>query len=127
MIILFRFEKPDPSAGMVAIHLLFNFCALVVKAFFAELVRVNFDHVNRAACVRLRLQNVSQVHEFQVNEAIQLQINNSLYQLSREGRWFKFSLLTKKHTVKRTTIFETITELYNQAVHGHTWEIKTAH
>lgn len=60
-------------------------------------------------------------------KAIRLQINNSLYQLSREGRWFKFSLLTKKRTIKRTTIFETITELYNQAVHGHTWEIKTAH
>ena len=60
-------------------------------------------------------------------KAIQLRVNNSLYQLSREGRWFTFSLLTKKRTIKRTTLFETITELYNQAMHGHTWEIKAAH
>jgi hypothetical protein len=60
-------------------------------------------------------------------KAIQLRINNSLYRLAREGRWFAFSLLTKKHTVKRTTLFENITELYNQAVHGQPWQIKTAH
>lgn len=60
-------------------------------------------------------------------KTIQLQINNSLYRLAREGRWFAFSLLTKKRTVKRTTLFENITELYNQAVHGRSWEIKPAH
>ena len=59
-------------------------------------------------------------------KTIQLQINNSLYRLAREGRWFAFSLLTKKRTVKRTTIFENITDLYNQAVHGQPWKINTA-
>lgn len=56
-------------------------------------------------------------------KTIRLEINSSLYQLSREGRWFKFSLLTKKRTIKRATIFETISEIYNQAIHGHTWRI----
>ncbi len=56
-------------------------------------------------------------------KTIRLVINNAIYQLSREGRWFKFSQLTKKRTVKRSTIFETITEVYNQAMHGHTWRI----
>jgi len=55
--------------------------------------------------------------------AILLKIGNVLYQLSREGRWFKFSLLTKKRTVKRATLFQTLTELYNQAMHGHSWQI----
>ena len=57
------------------------------------------------------------------NKVICIEINNSIYQLSREGRWFKFSLLTKKHTVKRSTIFQTITEIYNLAMHGQTWHI----
>ena len=56
-------------------------------------------------------------------KTITLEINNSLYQITREGRWFKFSVLTKKRTVKRSTIFETITEIYNQAMHGHDWRI----
>jgi hypothetical protein len=56
-------------------------------------------------------------------KTITLEINNALYQLSREGRWFKFSVLTKKRTVKRSTIFETITEIYNQVMHGHHWRI----
>lgn len=54
---------------------------------------------------------------------VRLEINNTIYQLSREGRWFKFSLLTKKYTVKKSTIFQTITEIYNQVIHGHTWRI----
>lgn len=54
---------------------------------------------------------------------IQLEINNVLYQLSQEGRWFKFSLLTKKRSIKRSTLFETLTELYNQAVHGNAWRM----
>ena len=57
------------------------------------------------------------------NKAIRLEINNTNYQLSREGRWFKFSLLTKKYTIKRSTIFQTITEMYNQAIHGQAWRI----
>ena len=57
------------------------------------------------------------------SKVIRIEINNTIYQLSRAGRWFKFSLLTKKHTVKRSTIFQTITEIYNQAIHGQTWRI----
>lgn len=57
------------------------------------------------------------------SKTINLTINDAFYQLSREGRWFKFSLLTKKRTVKRAAIFETLTELYNQVVHGQTWYI----
>jgi len=56
-------------------------------------------------------------------KAILLEINNAIYQLSREGRWFKFSVLTKKRTVKKAAIFETITEIYNELMHGHTWKI----
>jgi len=56
-------------------------------------------------------------------KAILLEINNVLYRLSREGRWFKFSLLTKKRSPKRTTLFITITEVYNQMMHGHSWRI----
>lgn len=57
------------------------------------------------------------------SKAIRLEINKAAYQLSREGRWFRFSLLTKKQTVKRSTIFQTITEIYNQIIHGQTWHI----
>lgn len=57
------------------------------------------------------------------SKVIHLEINNMVYQLSREGRWFRFSLLTKKHMVKRSTIFQTITEIYNQIIHGQTWRI----
>ena len=57
------------------------------------------------------------------SKAIRLEINNTIYQLSREGHWFKFSLLTKKQTVKRSTIFQTITEIYNQVIHGQAWRI----
>lgn len=57
------------------------------------------------------------------NRIIQLEINNVVYQLSQEGRWFKFSRLTKKRAIKRSTIFETLTDLYNQAVHGHSWHL----
>lgn len=57
------------------------------------------------------------------NRVIQLEINNVLYQLSQEGNWFKFSRLTKKRAIKRSTIFETITQLYNQAVHGNSWRL----
>lgn len=54
---------------------------------------------------------------------IRIEINSTIYEISRAGRWFKFSLLTKKHTVKRSTIFQTISEIYNQAIHGQTWRI----
>jgi len=57
------------------------------------------------------------------SKIIRIEINHTIYQLSREGRWFKFSLLTKKYTVKRSTIFQTITEIYNQVMHGQTWHI----
>lgn len=57
------------------------------------------------------------------SKIIRIEINNITYELSRAGRWFKFSLLTKKHTVKRSTIFQTITEIYNQAIHGQAWRI----
>lgn len=56
-------------------------------------------------------------------KSLLLEINNANYQLSREGRWFKFSLLNKKRTIKRATLFETITEVYNQTMHGHSWRI----
>jgi hypothetical protein len=56
-------------------------------------------------------------------KAILVEINDVLYRLSREGRWFKFSLLTKKRSAKRTTLFITITDVYNQAMHGHNWRI----
>ena len=52
-----------------------------------------------------------------------LEMNKAFYLLSREGQWFKFSLLTKKRAIKRAAIFETLTDLYNQAVHGHSWRI----
>lgn len=57
------------------------------------------------------------------SKAILLEINNALYQLSRDGRWFKFSLLTKKRSPKRTTLFATLGDLYNQVMHGHEWRI----
>lgn len=57
------------------------------------------------------------------SKSIRLEINNVLYQLSREGQWFKFSRLTKKRTVKRSTIFATISDVYNEMMHGHIWKI----
>lgn len=57
------------------------------------------------------------------NKMIRLQINDLVYELARAGRWFKFSLLTKKNTVKRSTIFQTITEIYNHSIHGQAWSI----
>ncbi|MCX7780395.1 MAG: hypothetical protein N2491_05680 [Negativicutes bacterium] len=56
-------------------------------------------------------------------KSIFLEINSTLYQISREGRWFKFSLLNKKRTVKRSAVFATITEIYNQVMHGQHWRI----
>lgn len=56
-------------------------------------------------------------------KAILLEINQTIYQLSREGSWLKFSLLTKKKAIKRARIFESITELYNQIIHGQPWRI----
>ncbi len=52
-----------------------------------------------------------------------LEMNKAFYLLSREGQWFKFSLLTKKRTIKKAAIFQTLTDLYNQAVHGRSWRI----
>lgn len=57
------------------------------------------------------------------SKMVRLEINSTIYELSKAGRWFKFSLLTKKHTIKRSKIFQTITEIYNQAIHGQTWRI----
>lgn len=57
------------------------------------------------------------------SKSIRVEINNVLYQLSREGQWFKFSQLTKKRTVKRSTIFATISDVYNEMLHGHIWKI----
>lgn len=56
-------------------------------------------------------------------KTIHVEINQSIYELAREGRWFRFSLLTKKRTIKKSALFETLTELYNQAVHGNSWHI----
>lgn len=61
------------------------------------------------------------------SKIIHLEINNTIYQLSREGNWFKFSRLTKKHTVKRSTIFQTLTEIYNQVIHGQNWRIAASY
>ncbi|MDU2063192.1 MAG: hypothetical protein E6713_00025 [Sporomusaceae bacterium] len=58
------------------------------------------------------------------SKSILLEINKTLYLLSKEGHWFKFSLLTKKRTIKRATIFQTLTDLYNEAVHGQAWRIQ---
>ena len=52
-----------------------------------------------------------------------LEINKAFYLLSREGEWFKCSLLTKKRAIKKAAIFQTLTDLYNQVVHGHNWRI----
>lgn len=60
------------------------------------------------------------------NKTIRLIVNNAYYQLSREGNWFKFGLLSKKRSVKRAAIFDSLTELYNQVMHGHDWQIATA-
>ena len=60
------------------------------------------------------------------SKSILLQINDTFYRLSREGRWFKFSLLTKKNAVKKSTVFQTLSELYNQAIHGTAWILNTA-
>lgn len=60
------------------------------------------------------------------SKTICLEINDCLYQLSIEGKWFKFSRLTKKRTIKRATIFETIGEIYNKAMHGQNWRIAEA-
>lgn len=57
------------------------------------------------------------------NRVIQLEINNVMYQLAQEGNWFKFSLLTKKRAIKRSTLFETMTQLYNQVMHGNVWRL----
>lgn len=57
------------------------------------------------------------------SKSIRVEVNETIYDLSREGRWFKFSLLNKKNTVKKATIFQTITEVYNQAMHGQAWRI----
>ena len=59
------------------------------------------------------------------SKAILIELNQTVYQLSREGNWLKFSLLTKKRTIKKATLFESITELYNQIIHGHPWRIAT--
>lgn len=57
------------------------------------------------------------------NKSIFLEMNQTLYLLSREGHWFKFSMLTKKRTIKRATIFQTLTDLYNEVMHGQNWHI----
>jgi hypothetical protein len=69
------------------------------------------------------VQTIEQALCHSPTKSILLEINQTVYQLSMEGRWFKFSLLTKKNTVKRSAIFQSITEVYNQSVHGHSWRI----
>lgn len=59
------------------------------------------------------------------SKTLLLEMDKAFYLLSREGHWFKFSLLTKKRTIKKATIFQTLTDLYNQAVHGQKWRITT--
>lgn len=58
-------------------------------------------------------------------KSVTLLINNTLYQLSQEGQWFKLSLLNKKRTIKRSKIVETLSEVYNQFIHGCAWQIST--
>lgn len=57
------------------------------------------------------------------SKSILLRINQTLVQLSREGSWFKLAILTKKRTIKRASIFESITEIYNDFIHGQDWQI----
>ncbi len=59
-------------------------------------------------------------------KSLTLIINNTLYQLSREGQWFKLSLLNKKRTIKSSKIVETLSEVYNQFIHGRVWQIAPA-
>jgi len=59
-------------------------------------------------------------------KTIRLEINSVPGQLSREGRWLKFSLLSKKGTVKRAALFATVTDFYNQMIHGQVWRIAQA-
>jgi len=69
---------------------------------------------------------VQRLEEALLNSAtktIHLRITQLEYRLSREGRWFKLAELSKKKTEKRAAIFETMTELYNLAVHGQEWQI----
>lgn len=56
-------------------------------------------------------------------KAILLEINDALYQLAREGRWFRCSLLTKKRAPKRSSLFATLSDFYNEVMHGHSWRI----
>lgn len=56
-------------------------------------------------------------------KSIYLSIGQALYLLTREGRWFRFSLLTKKRTIKKSQIYHTLTDFYNEAVHGCSWTI----
>lgn len=58
--------------------------------------------------------------------AILLEINHAWYQISREGEWFRISLLSKKRTIKRSAIFETLSEIYNRSIHGNAWRIAEA-
>ncbi|WP_018704367.1 MULTISPECIES: hypothetical protein [Sporomusaceae] len=59
------------------------------------------------------------------SKSILLRINQTLVQLSREGNWFKFAVLTRKRTIKRASVFESLTEIYNDFIHGQDWQIAT--
>ena len=52
-----------------------------------------------------------------------LTVNNSTYQISLEGNWFKFSELNKKNNVKKSFIFKTLSEIYNNFIHNTNWAI----
>lgn len=73
----------------------------------------------------LAVQSLEEALSKSPTKSVILVINNALYQLSREGQWLKFSLLSKKRTIKRSTIVETVAEAYNQFMHGATWQIAT--
>ena len=52
-----------------------------------------------------------------------LTVNNSTYQISLEGNWFKFSELKKKKNIKKSFIYRTLSEIYNNFIHNTNWAI----
>ena len=71
------------------------------------------------------VQRLEQALSKSPTKSIILVINNARYQLSREGNWFKFSMLTKKRVAKRSTIVESLADVYNNFMHGAVWQIAT--
>lgn len=56
-------------------------------------------------------------------KGIRLEINDSLYELQRQGTWFIFARLNKKRTKKRVALFDSLWEVYQSAIAGGTWRI----